>query len=263
MKDLPHGSTPDEPLPTAGVANGSWGVRVGLGDDPDRMRGGLRGRSMTGRLWRREREADLRQGLRTPLVGIVADAKLLTGRDLGPLESRQVAAVHRIEANARRLHALTEDLLLLSAFDGRSAATQPEEVPIAGAVRDALDGLRGRLAVRDLELVEQITHAGLSVAGDRELLTRAMRHLLRDAIRVTPDGGRISVSVTRDGDAGRVVVHHSGPVRAVFRRQESLHEGLSVVRAIVSAHDGSVVLRSLGGSGGRVTITLPLVRARG
>ncbi len=119
-----------------------------------------------------------------------------------------------------------------------------------------------------------LDEAGLSVTGDRDRLRQVLANLVDNAIKYTPPGGRVTVSAAADGDSIRIEVADTGIGIAAHdlpriwerlyrgdhsRAERGLGLGLSLVRAIVRAHGGTVDVKTELGRGSTFTIRLPKV----
>jgi signal transduction histidine kinase len=112
----------------------------------------------------------------------------------------------------------------------------------------------------------------LTVSADRDRLRQALANVVDNAVKYTPHGGRISIAASREGTAVRIEVSDTGPGippadlpriwDRLYRGDQSRAErglglGLSLVRAIVTAHGGTVEVRSTPGQGSTFIIMLP------
>lgn len=214
--------------------------------------------------------------VRTPLTNILGYTELLADMVPGYLDEGGAAMVDRVRGSAVRLMAMVNDLLTLSGADAGTLAVGPTGVDL-GAV---LDRVWKRLAA-------SATAAGVSlvldaqpglVAGDRELLDRALGHLVDNAVKFSPDGGNVVVRVVSIDDAVEVSVQDSGlgidaadqervfdrffrGRTAVAREIQGSGLGLAVVRAVADHHRGSARLESVDGVG--TVVTMRLARWRG
>ena len=217
--------------------------------------------------------------LRTPLALIWGYAELLTDGTLGELDPEQRGPIEAIAWHTRRLIDLVEDIVLVLARETR--------VPDQEAV--ALDRLV-RAAVRDFQLIAEQAELTLGaeivpdlppVYGTPAYLRRALDNLISNAIKFTPAGGSVTVRLwqqenTHQSNAAIVLqVADSGIGIApdqqahIFdrfyqidgsarRKYGGLGLGLALVREIIEAHDGQVVVDSTEGKGSIFTITLPI-----
>jgi PAS domain S-box-containing protein len=213
--------------------------------------------------------------LRTPLASIQGYAELLADGDLGMLSPPQVDAVAKMLANTARLSTLVEDLLHLDrvgSADEVPLHLEPNDV--AALVVEARDSLEQLARGRDLTLDVQVPDGPALVLSDSHALKRAVLNIGGNAIKFTPDGGSVTLTVASTPAGCVLTVADTGigmseedraRVRERFYRSSEAYRlavsgpglGLSVVEAIVAAHGGRMDIASILGRGTTVTIVLP------
>jgi two-component system, OmpR family, sensor histidine kinase MprB len=211
----------------------------------------------------RQLVADASHELRTPLTSIRANVELLErARDMEPGERAQVLA--SVRGQLEDLTILVGDLVDL-ARPGDRAVEPPEELRLDELVHDAVQRAR-RLA----PATQFVLNADACiVSGSRARLARAVGNLLDNAVKWSPPGQPVEISV----DAGEVTVRDHGPGIAeddlphVFDRFYRARAarglpgsglGLAIVKQVAEAHGGSVVAESAPGGGARLRLALPL-----
>lgn len=220
----------------------------------------------------------------TALTLAGAEARRLADGEAGPLDPPQADVARQLAARIDGLIRLVRQLLEEHA--GGEAVGQRLD-PRPASLRDlaavAVDGARPLATARGIELViEPAAEGADSLVGywDADSLGRVIANVVDNAMKYTPAGGRILVSVSRDGRAALLTVRDTGAglaadeVQAVFEagRRGSAAErlgapglglGLATSRAIVTAHGGRIWLESPGsGQGATAVIRLPLDRRR-
>lgn len=246
----------------------------GTGDELDHLAETLNG--MLARLQEafdhaRRFAADAAHELRTPLTALRGGIEVALRADRSPEAYRAVLASSLEEVD--RVIRLAEGLLLLSRVRmGAPAPRQPVDLePLLLEVHD----VGARLgAGRDVS-VHLGQREALTVRGDRATLWRAVLNLVDNAVRYTPAGGRVELALERDGDHAVVAVRDTGvgidplDVERIFepfvrldatraRADSGAGLGLSIVRAVVLAHGGTLSVQSVPGAGSTFTIRLPL-----
>ncbi|GAA0460711.1 hypothetical protein Aca07nite_27110 [Actinoplanes capillaceus] len=202
--------------------------------------------------------------LRTPLTSIGTYTDLIAEEPdqttVG--EIRELLTV--IERNNARLRSLVERLLDLSALETGQAELITAEVDLASVVAAAAAGFPVRT-----DLPERLT-----VPGDRDRLRQVAENLIGNAVKHSPEGGMIQVSLTTDEDAAVLTVTDSGigiPAgerdrlfARLYRASNARHSdipgaglGLALSRAIVELHGGSITLDEHEGGGTVATVRLP------
>ena len=209
--------------------------------------------------------------MKTPVAAILATAETLQGAVTDdPAAATRFSAT--LAKEARRLSVLITDLLDLARLDRPPTAQGP--VSLSGLGVDAVALLAPLADAKGLEMTAPI-EVGLMVRGRAEDLSAMLRNLIENAIRYTPTGGRVEVTVRADAGRARIEVTDSGvgiPAKELARIFERFYRvdparsrdtggtglGLSIVRHVAEAHGGSVRADSTLGVGSTFTVTLPL-----
>jgi two-component system, OmpR family, sensor kinase len=207
--------------------------------------------------------ADASHELRTPLTTIAGWAELyLQGGVRG--EDQVEAAMTRVEATARRMRVLVDDLLVLARADPRREGAR-EPVDLVRLLHDAAQDAR---AVAPGHRVEVAGPDAATVVGDPLALQQVVGNLVGNALAHTPAGTRVRTEVLLRGGTAVLVVADDGPgmpaadaARAFERFRRGTGStgsglGLAIVHAVVTGHGGTVELTT-GGTGTTVTVTLP------
>lgn len=232
---------------------------------------------------RRELVAWVSHDLRTPIAGIRAMAEALD--DGVVAEPGEVRRYHlQLIAEADRLARLVDDLFELSRIEADALQLRLERVSLGELVSDAVDSatavahakgvtLDGRVDARVDEPADG--GAGLAVAGSAPELSRVIRNLLDNAIRHTPEGGTVEVSVSHDYGCAEVSVRdgcggipdddlervfdlaYRGDAARTPGSTSGAGLGLAIARGLVDAHHGDIAVRNER-DGCRFTVRLPL-----
>jgi two-component system OmpR family sensor kinase len=222
--------------------------------------------------------ADASHELRSPLTALRGEIELALRRERSPEEYRRVleSALEEIH----RLSRISEDLLTLARADagslpGPDGEARPGEV--AGRI---VDRFRLRAEEKGLDLTLSV-RGDAPVALDPGLLGQVLWNLTDNAVKFTPPGGEVEVSVERRPEDLRIEVRDTGPgvgddPDRVFDRFVRLDPartpgeetsgtglGLSIVRAIVNGLGGRITAENLGGGGARFHAVIPLEGGRG
>jgi signal transduction histidine kinase len=216
--------------------------------------------------------------LRSPLTTIIGFAQLLDDSAIGPLNERQRAYLGHVNESSAALLAIIDDILDLATIDAGAMALELGPVDVRATVEAAADGLRDRLAANELKLDIRLPKDAGSFIADGKRIRQVLFNLLSNAIGFSPRDGKVTLEAERR--AGNIVfrVSDHGPgipaelKERIFDRFEShplgsKHRGpglgLSIVRALVELHRGSIAIDSKPGQGTVVTCVFPANAAAG
>jgi two-component system sensor histidine kinase SenX3 len=215
--------------------------------------------------------ANVSHELKTPVGGISLLAEALESSADDPEAVRRFAK--RMQKESARLAALVQDIIELSRLQGANVAQQGRPVDINTVVSEAVDRSQLPAETKNIQLVVG-GRAKAMVYGDQDLLVTALRNLIDNAIRYSPENtrvgvgvrakdGLVAVSVTDQGeglspdDQERVFERFYRVDSARSRHTGGTGLGLSIVKHVISNHGGEVTVWSQPGQGSTFTIRLP------
>jgi signal transduction histidine kinase/ActR/RegA family two-component response regulator len=218
--------------------------------------------------------AVLSHELRTPLNAILGWIRMLRSDRLDAAQRERALEV--IDRNTTLQAQLIDDLLDVSRIVAGKLQLDAHVLDLVDVARQVLDSFARDAAARNVSLDGRLEPGGAIVRGDAVRLQQVLGNLLSNALKFSREGGRVIVTVTRDGDQARLAVTDTGEGIAaevlphVFdrfrqadsssaRRQGGLGLGLAIVRHLVELHAGRVRAESPGpGRGATFIVELPL-----
>jgi signal transduction histidine kinase len=217
--------------------------------------------------------ATLSHELRTPLTSILGYLELFGRRTLGPLSETQAEAIKVMARNAETLTRHVNNLLYLQ--EVRSSQLKRVSCTLHTLLRNTLDEFQARAREAGIELRADIKPTA-TFLGDMLGLDQAIRNLLDNALKFTPRGGFVRVTLHDEPTRVLLRVEDTGlgisaelqekiflpfyQVDASLARQHpGAGMGLAIVRHVVEAHGGQVILRSTPGQGSSFMLVLPRV----
>jgi signal transduction histidine kinase len=212
--------------------------------------------------------------LRTPLTSIVGYLELVHEQDGDRLSDDSRRFLDVIERNSRRLMRLVGDLLFVVQMEARPLGVASGPVDLADVVAESIESARPRAEEKGVRLEGRLADVA-SCDGDQGRLAQVVDNLVANAVKFTPSGGAVVVELAeRDGRAS-IVVRDTGvgipadeqgqlfqrffrASNAAARETPGVGLGLTIVKAIVEAHGGTVAVRSREGRGTTFTVALPV-----
>jgi len=212
--------------------------------------------------------------LRTPLTSIIGYTDLIGETEADSLSDQGKDFLKVVRRNARRELRLVGDILLLTQIEAGTFRLVPEEADLKEIVDDAVSSARLSAERQKVSLSSQ-TQPVPGLWGDSSRLGQVVDNLLTNAIKFSPDGGEVGVKLGRQNGHALIEVSDTGmgippeDARRLFERlyrasgATDLHIpgtglGLTIVKAIVDAHGGTIDVQSSEGAGTTFRVGLPI-----
>ncbi|MFB9275724.1 sensor histidine kinase [Cohnella cellulosilytica] len=220
---------------------------------------------------RRQFVSDVSHEIQSPLTSIKGFTHALLHKKMDEAARRRLLGI--IEEESNRLSRLSEDLLQLASLEYEHLRLNVETFLLDKQLRHVVVALEPQWASKELEM--ELEADQTTMRGDRDKLNQLWVNLLGNAVKFTPEGGRIRIAVRCDEQNVRVTIADSGPgiseheqehiFKPFYKVDKSRDRavggngiGLSIVKRIVDLHRGDIQVLSRVGEGTNVTVTLPL-----
>ncbi|HEX2781300.1 MAG TPA: HAMP domain-containing sensor histidine kinase, partial [Gemmatimonadaceae bacterium] len=211
--------------------------------------------------------------LRTPLNGIGGYVELIEMGLRGPVTPAQREDLERIRRNQHHLLTLIEDVLSFARVEAGRLQVEEARVALGEVLRSLEPMILPQLAAKQIRFAWDGGDESLAAIGDRDRIVQVCVNLLTNAIKATPNGGRIGIVCEADGKEIRLRVSDTGPGIPADKREaifspftqlgRSLSNprggaglGLSISRGLAAAMGGSLTVESEEGNGSTFTLTL-------
>ena len=206
--------------------------------------------------------------LKTPLAGVKTQTQIALASQDPEVRARALA---QIAGGVDRSSRLVSQLLDLAAADASEDGLPPEPADLARAIEDARQAVAPLRQKRNVSFAVTGSLDG-AVACNAPLATTAFKNVLENALLHSPDGGRITISVTRQGNLVSVVVEDEGPgmnegeighaaerfYRGQGKPSSGTGLGLAIVETVLKRAGGTLTIANrAGGRGLNVTLTFP------
>ncbi len=212
--------------------------------------------------------------LRTPLNAVLGFSDLLTEERYGTLNDRQQRYVAHIHTGGKHLLTLINDILDLSKIEAGRLQLAIENVSLKTSFAEVLDTMRPLADKKSHTLVSNAAPQ-IHVLADATRLKQVLMNLIGNAIKFTPEGGKIELAAQKSGDIVRLEVRDSGPgippdeqnrifeafyrLRQTGKAVEGTGLGLAITQRLVELQGGKLGLESELGKGSCFYFTLPAV----
>lgn len=225
---------------------------------------------------RQKMMADIAHELRTPLSVVRGQVEALQD-GVFELTQENLAPIHQ---QTILLGRLIEDLRDLALAEAGRLPLEIVDLDLGRLVQRAAEAFRSQALAKGVELVIQVDDRGLVVSGDQQRLEQVLANLLSNALRHTPDGGRVTVRPWAEADAVGFEVADTGAgipadeldhifdrfyrvARARNRADGGSGLGLSIAKQLAEAHGGEITVQSVVGAGSTFRVALPPAQSAG
>jgi signal transduction histidine kinase len=218
--------------------------------------------------------ANMSHELRTPLNAIIGFSEVLAEKMFGDVNDKQAEYLQDILESGRHLLSLINDILDLSKIEAGRMDLEPAAFDLPSAIENALILVRERASRRAIRLGSTIdTRLGM-ISGDERKVKQVLLNILSNALKFTPEGGRIDIDARLHADRAEVSVTDTGvgiapgdqeavfeefrQVGATDKKAEGTGLGLALSRRFIELHGGQISVQSEIGHGSTFTFTLPV-----
>ena len=223
--------------------------------------------------------ANMSHELNTPLNAVIGFSEMIAEDVCGPDKRERYCEFGRvILRSGRHLQTLISDVLDLSEIEAGQIALQEEAVDLGELVRERAQASAPEAEAAGITLMASDSSGNWGLFADRRMLKQILRNLLSNALKFTPEGGAVGVTVARSEEGIRLVVEDTGvgmapeDIPRAFDRFSQLdgsltrdHDGaglgLALTKLLVEKHGGTVTIASSVNRGTTVTICFPPERS--
>jgi PAS domain S-box-containing protein len=212
--------------------------------------------------------------LRSPLASILIATKMLP--QIGSLSEQQGEFLATIEQRVSAMSQLIDDLLDVGKIEA-GVDMEMEPYPLTPVINEVFQFFLPQAEIKSIQLINQVGTQLPIVMANPVRLRQVMQNLIGNAIKYTPDGGRVTLKAFQKGDEAHIQVIDTGigipaadqpRVFEKFYRVRGEHVasikgtglGLAITKSIVEKHNGRVWLESVFGKGSTFTVTLPIYK---
>jgi signal transduction histidine kinase len=218
--------------------------------------------------------ANMSHELRTPLNAIIGFSEVLSQRMFGEINDKQAEYLADILESGQHLLSLINDILDLSKIEAGRMELEPTEFDLASTIENSLILVRERAQRHGITLRHTLDERLGMIRGDERKVKQVLLNLLSNALKFTPEGGRIDVRAAFRDSTAEISVTDTGvglapedldtvfeefrQVGTAAKKVEGTGLGLAISRKFIELHGGKIWVKSQVGTGSTFAFTLPL-----
>lgn len=219
--------------------------------------------------------AAMSHDLRTPLNAILGFSKMIHSEMNGPTIDKYIEYAKDIERSGNLLLTLIDDLLDISAIDAGEVVLKKEEILLPSFIDDCLNSFSAIAKKKDIDIINSYEDKNLTLIADKTAVERMLNNLVSNAIKFTPQKGRIVISYHKENANLKLSVEDNG-IGMSEQALQTIHEpftqaddaeayvaqegwglGLAIVKSLMELHQGNIDITSTLGLGTKVTLNFP------
>jgi signal transduction histidine kinase len=218
--------------------------------------------------------ANMSHELRTPLNAIIGFSEVLSERLFGEINEKQAEYLGDILQSGQHLLSLINDILDLSKIEAGRMELELSEFDLSGVVDNTMTLVRERAVRHGIALGRSIDERLGTIHADERKVKQVLLNLLSNALKFTPEGGKIEVRAALSNDTAEISVTDTGvgiapedqatvfeefrQVGTASSKVEGTGLGLAISRKFIELHGGRIWVKSQVGSGSTFAFSLPL-----
>ena len=222
--------------------------------------------------------ANMSHELRTPLNAVIGFADIIKDQLFGPIGSdKYLEYAEEIRRSGHGLLSIINNIIDISRIEAGQFMLRDEETDIGELARSCAQRLADAVSAGQLKLSLNMPNDPVVMRVDPRALQQVLNNILSNALKFTPPGGTVTLSVTRTPEGAEITVTDSGigiatahlarlgetffqADDALIRNHQGAGLGLALAKSLISLHGGKLEVRSEPGAGTRVGIQLPTAR---
>lgn len=212
--------------------------------------------------------------LRTPLASVLGFAELMLTKELKP--ERQKKYLETIYKEASRLTNLINDFLDIQRMESGKQTYEKKRIDVIEVVQDLVNSFKTTNIQHQFSI--ELDKDQIDILGDEEKLIQVFTNLISNAVKFSPDGGKVTIRIRREDKHVSIAIKDEGlgipdeEVSKLFQKFYRIDNsdrrkiggtglGLAISKQIVEAHNGEIAVSSVQGEGSTFTVKLPAIVA--
>ena len=222
--------------------------------------------------------ANMSHELRTPLNSVIGFSELILDGLAGDINQKQKRFLNNIRTSGKTLLQLIDDILDLSKIEAGKMEFHPEELDLNSVIQSAKEIVLPLAKEKKMRFEIEVGEVLPKVIADRKKVEQILFNLVGNAIKFTPEGGTIKISVIEEKEESQISVSDTGigikeeDLETIFESFRQLDSsvtkkykgaglGLAITKRLVQMHNGRIWVESKLGEGTKFTFTLPKRRS--
>ncbi|RLF48056.1 MAG: hypothetical protein DRN29_00720 [Thermoplasmata archaeon] len=203
--------------------------------------------------------------IKTPLTSIKTYTDLIRKGKLGRINKLQKEKLDKVAKNIDRLTKLIDDMLQIPSIDSKELELRKEIFYVKDIINKILDDI-DEMAKEKKQKIEVNVEKQLTIFGDKNLIEKAIKNIVTNAIKYTPEGGKIFITANNEGSYTHISIKDTGKgiekddIEKIFEpfysKEGGIGLGLAIAKNVVESHGGKIWVESVVGKGSNFHILL-------